>query len=204
MKRSDLIAAYKKGLERLVPPSSLLRCAELMASKPIQLQIKKDRKTKHGDFKPAYGPRKKAVITINGSLAPKPFLLVLIHEIAHQHVWEEFGRKAAPHGDEWKSTFRSLFVPFLSCFEDKEQRVLIQYFKNPSAATLSNTKIFECFMRDALEHHLVKDLAIHTEFELLQNPGVKYKLEEKRRTRFLCTCLKTKKQFLIHGQAQVL
>ena len=74
-----------------------------------QIAISRPRKSKLGDFRP---PRlgQIARITMNADLGPFQFLTTLTHEIAHLIAWEKHGRRAAPHGKEWKAIFRELLL----------------------------------------------------------------------------------------------
>ena len=75
------------------------------------LAIHRPRATKFVDFRP---PKKgaRAKITLNSNLGKYQFLTTLVHEIAHLRVWNAYGRKAAPHGIELKTTFGEMPVSY--------------------------------------------------------------------------------------------
>ncbi|MFN8135383.1 MAG: SprT-like domain-containing protein [Bacteroidales bacterium] len=52
------------------------------------------------------------MIQANADLGPYTFLLVFLHELAHLVVMKKYGRKAKPHGSEWKNAYRQLVQPF--------------------------------------------------------------------------------------------
>ena len=89
-----------------IPEASTNYLIEILNKENIQILVKKERKTKHGDFRVLKNG--KCQITINSNLNPYRFLITLIHEIAHYRVYKIFEKKVKPHGKEWKDILRGL------------------------------------------------------------------------------------------------
>ena len=74
-----------------LPENSQEYIQKLIAAEPINIQVVKARKSKHGDFR--IDRWNKAKITMNNNLNPYRFLITLVHEIAHFHSYKKFGLK---------------------------------------------------------------------------------------------------------------
>ena len=95
-----------------IPEASTNYLIEILNKENIQILVKKERKTKHGDFRVLKNG--KCQITINSNLNPYRFLITLIHEIAHYRVYKIFEKKVKPHGKEWKDIFKYMMLPLLN------------------------------------------------------------------------------------------
>ncbi len=174
----------------------------LLNKHPFRLKIVNGRKTKRGDFR-ATTPL--ATITINNNLSKEQFLITLVHEIAHLHTHIHCPR-AKPHGLEWKQCFQHLMLPFLNSaiFEDELLKLLAKHFINPKATTDSDIELSTFLQKKNKEitndNYFIFDLEIGTLFEI--NNRV-FKILNKRRTRYECLEVKTKKRYLIKGNASV-
>ena len=62
-----------------------------------------------------------------------------MHEIAHLHTFNKHRNTVAPHGEEWKHSFRTLMQPFLSPDHLPLDvfYALRKYLQNPAAASCS-------------------------------------------------------------------
>ena len=60
-----------------------------------------------------------------------------MHEIAHHLAFKWYGFRIAPHGKEWKQTFRELSAPFLCSdyFSSTAFGVFAQHLKRPKASS---------------------------------------------------------------------
>ena len=100
-----------------------------------QIAISRPRKSKLGDFRP---PRlgQIARITMNADLGAFQFLTTLTHEIAHLIAWEKYGRRAAPHGKEWKAIFREMLIELAQhqAWPENYSHALLKHAKSPKAA----------------------------------------------------------------------
>ena len=103
----------KEILAKYIPAKSIEVIAQWIYHFNFKLKIKKSRTTKYGDYRP---PMKNTnhQITINNDLNEYAFLITLIHEIAHLSNWEKHKSKVKPHGEEWKSEFKTLMDHFLN------------------------------------------------------------------------------------------
>lgn len=192
-------------IEQLVPYIPLAAKADvekLLKTRSFCLKITQARKTKRGDFRLT---QPIPTITINNNLSKEQFLITLVHEIAHLHVYYQY-KNAKPHGKEWKQCFKYLMLPFLnpSVFDDNLLRHLAKHFKNPKATTDSDIELSIALK----EKNNIKDINKCFIFDLepeslFQLNNRVFKVLNKKRTRFLCLEIKTKNKFLINGGAQV-
>jgi len=194
----EILAAY-------IPNKALDAVISLIHSHEINLNIKKSRTTKLGDFRP---PNNKhaARLSINYDLNQYAFLITLIHEIAHWLVWKENNnyKRLNPHGKEWKTTFQDLMTEFLipEIFPDTLLRILKKHMQNPKASSSSDIHLVrELKKYDQGEPALIlADLEIGDKF-LLKNKA--FQIVKKNRSRFLCIDLHSQKKYLVHSLAEI-
>lgn len=162
-------------------------------------KIAKKRNSKYGDFKPSVNGRSK--ITVNHDLDKDHFLVTFLHEYAHFKVWEKIKNLQNPHGELWKLEFYNLIKDFhrLNGFSVGIGERLLKTFKlKNNKITFSKNKLSEILSRNADDNiQFLKDLGSKDQFS--DYKGNVFELIEKRRTRFLCRNIKTKRLFLIHG-----
>jgi len=178
---------------------------ELFNEYHFLFRITAPRKTRLGCFKGVrYGAR--PIIHINSDLGQYTFLLVFLHELAHLVVMKKYGRRAKPHGVEWKIAYRSLMQPFFDShvFPTTLTTELHRYFiKTPATFhrdarlinTLTTLEGGEVFIT-------VGDVPINSTFTLMS--GRQFVKLEKLRTRYKCFCPKTRKYYLVPNSAQVM
>tara|TARA_R110002073_G_scaffold53840_4_gene138805 strand:- start:16556 stop:17152 length:597 start_codon:yes stop_codon:yes gene_type:complete len=168
----------------------------------INLKIVNQRQTKHGDFRKL--PNGKFQITINNNLNPYQFLLTLIHEIAHHVTFQKYGR-TRPHGIEWKQTFQHLMLPFLNpeIYPSQILAPLAHYLKNPKASTDSDVKLSLALKENKSEtgKSFIFDVPLNAVF-IFKNK--QYKRGNKRKTRYECLQLDTKRLYLFNQNAEVI
>ncbi|MDO6802291.1 SprT-like domain-containing protein [Wenyingzhuangia sp. 1_MG-2023] len=185
-----------------IPDAAKESLDHLLKEYPFHLKITRGRKTKRGDFR---ATKPIPSITINNNLSKEQFLITLVHEIAHLYTYHEYP-KAKPHGKEWKHCFQKLMLPFLNTqiFEDSLLKLLAQHFKNPKATTDSDPKL--AVQLQLKKNPLDMDKCFIFDLEpgnLFQFNQRVFKILNKRRTRYECLEVKTKKRFLINGSASV-
>ncbi len=170
------------------------------------LKIVNPRKTKLGDFRPARTGKQLSIITINNDLNPYAFLITLVHEIAHHHVWLSHKQRVAPHGKEWKSTFKYLLLPFLhpTILPDDVITALSKYLINPKASSCSDINLFRVLSaydnrRD--ETLYLENLAENSLFSI-DHKRI-FRKGKKLRTRYKCLEIHSQKQYFVHGLAVV-
>ncbi|MEN8914108.1 MAG: SprT-like domain-containing protein, partial [Polaribacter sp.] len=165
------------------------------------LKIVTQRQTKHGDFRQL--PSGRFQITVNNNLNKHQFLLTLVHEIAHHVTHQKFGR-VQPHGQEWKTVFQHLMLPFLrpDIYPEKILSLLAKYLQNAKASTDSDVKLSLALKGDRAEtgKYFIFDLDFGNVFSF---KDILYKKGNKRRTRYECLNLKNKKVYLFNQNVEV-
>lgn len=190
-------------LQAYLPEPAMVQVLNLLKHDNLIVKIKKERKTRHGDYMPL--PNGKHQITINSNLNKYQFLITLIHEIAHFKAFIKYGRLIKPHGIEWKRTFQHLMLPFLNplVFPENLLPLLANHFKNPKAS--SNTDIQLALSLKQLGEPSSKtyvfEVPLGTDFKLYN--GKIYKRGKKRVKRFECVEIKTQKVYLFNPIAEV-
>ncbi len=168
-------------------------------------RITAPRKTRLGCFK---GTRTGArpVIHINSDLGQYTFLLVFLHELAHLVVMKKYGRKAKPHGTEWKNAYRNLVQPFFDeqVFPQDLAIELHRYFIKTPATFHRDTRLINILssFEGGQAIVTVHDVPLNGTFTLMS--GRQFVKLEKLRTRYKCFCPKTHKYYLVPRSAQVM
>ena len=128
-------------LQKYLPEHAVANCFELIKANHVHLKIVNERQSRHGDYRrDAQGFH---LITVNSSLNKYRFLITLIHEIAHLVAFEKYGRMIKPHGEEWKTTFQRLMVPFIrpEIFPNQLLPLLARHFRDPKASSDTDAKL---------------------------------------------------------------
>lgn len=191
------------SLQNFIPEASHDQVRALLSHDNLVVKVKKERKTRHGDYRRL--TTGKHQITINSNLNPYRFLITLIHEFAHFKTYKTYGKKIKPHGPEWKSIFQQLILGFLrpEIFPRDVLPLLASHFKNPKASSDSdpilalklkqydppNGKIF------------IFEVPIGSTFRL--HNGKIFRKGPKRRTRFEGTELSTGRLYIFNPNAEV-
>ena len=176
---------------------------ELWQTYGFHLKVNRKRTTKLGDwrFDPA---TKRHTITINHDLNPYSFLITYVHEVAHLLTWQRHGRKAAPHGQEWKAAFRELMSPLLNpqVFPARLLPLLQRHMRNPKASTVADHTLSKALKVYNLHEsgQYLSDIEEGAEFTFR---GSQYRKEQRRRTRSLSVELASGKRYLISELAEV-
>ncbi len=188
-------------LSKYIPKNAINLVEEIIINHPIQIKIVNNRTTKHGDFKRFKDGSLQ--ITINNNLNEYQFLLTLIHEIAHLVTYKK-NQRVKPHGIEWKLNFQHLMLPFLqpTIYPQNILPLLANYLKNPKASTGADVNLTY-----ALKQH--DEISGKSFIFELQHGSIftfnkkSYKKGSKRRTRFECIELHSKKTYLFNQNAEV-
>lgn len=192
----------KNQLSRFIPEASCEPIASMLIEYNVKLRITKKRVTKLGDYRPPGKSIGYHRISVNGDLNPYMFLLVLLHEFAHLFVWEKHKRNVKAHGDEWKMEYRELYEDFIDYFPQNVRMIIDNHFRKLKATTCHDEYLTRHLMHMEKEGeiNLLNDLSPGDRFE---SHGKKFKMIHKRRTRFLCEELISKKKYLVSGTAVV-
>lgn len=186
-----------------IPKHAHEQVLQLLEEDGLSVLVKKERKTRHGDYRRL--PNGKHQITINSNLNRYRFLITLIHEIAHYDAYKRYGKFIKPHGLEWKHCFQHLMLPFLNpdVFPLRLLPLLARHFKNPKAS--SDTDIALAY---ALKEYdppndktYVFEVPTGSTFKLYN--GRVFKKGTKRTKRYECVEVKSGKVYLFNPNAEV-
>jgi len=194
-----------EGVLSRFPEQARSRVEALFNEYHFLFRITTPRRTRLGSFKGVrHGAR--PVIQINADLGQYSFLLVFLHELAHLAVMKQYGRKAKPHGDEWKTAYQKLVQPFFDeqVFEPALATELQRYFIKTPATFHRDTQLLNTLasVEGGIDIITVNDIPINDTFTLMN--GRQFVKLEKLRTRYRCFCPKTKKYYLVPKSAQVI
>jgi len=190
-----------KIIHKYIPENAIDLVEGLLREYHFYLIIKNKRKTKHGDFRPL--PNGRMQITINNDVNKYRFLITLVHEIAHL-VTHKKHKRVKPHGLEWKMSFQHLMLGFLKpdIFPNDILPILANYMRNPKASTDSDIHLSFALKQydEKSDKNYIFEIPLHAKF--VHNNRIFVK-GEKRRIRYKCMELRTKKEYLFHPTAEV-
>lgn len=190
-------------LQTYIPNKAIPQVLELLNHDHLVVKVKKERKTRHGDYKRL--PNGRHEITVNSNLNIYRFLMTLIHEIAHFETYKNYGKLIKPHGVEWKRTFQYLMLPFLNpdIFPIEILPLLAKHFKNPKASSDTDIQLALALKQfdEPNDKTFIFELPLHSTFKLYN--GRVFKKGEKRRTRYECIEIKTGRLYLFNPNAEV-
>jgi len=193
-------------LDQFLPEGSYSQVAPFFQSHAIHLTLTNERKSVLGDYRHPVKDIPYHRISINANLNKYSFLITLLHELAHLFTYIYFGHKASPHGNEWKTQFRHILIPFMGkrFFPPDVERALYSYLHNPAASTCTDAELFKALYRYD-EHRpgykLVDDVGINQFFET--EDGEIFQKLEKLRTRIKCRSLRSGKLYLFQSIVEV-
>lgn len=195
---------YERILQRYLPEPFVEMVIDLLMKHTVQFKIVKPRKTKLGDFR-AENPHGKAQITINGNLNPYSFLVTTLHEFAHLTNYLEHGRRVAPHGKEWKLHYTRMLLPVIDHPETPEvlRMALLRSTTNMKASSCTDQQLQRTLLTfDSRNDNLLtlEKLPKNCIFTL---NGRTFHKGILRRTRYLCTDVHSKRQYLVSALAHV-
>ena len=201
MKRSELDDLVEQ-LSRFIPKDSCVDIARMIIDYNVKLTVTKKRITKLGDYRSPHKSIAYHRISINGDLNPYMFLLVLLHEFAHLLIWEKHQRRVKAHGSEWKEAYRKLYDKFSLYFSEDVKLIIDEHFKNLKATTC-NDEFLTRHLMHMNSHEEIELLSDLSPGDVFESNGRKFEMLNKRRTRFLCEELESKKKYLVSGSAVV-
>ena len=193
-----------KVLLKYIPGEALPLINNWYEQLHFHLRITKSRKTKFGDFRPAFQGKPNR-ISVNGDLNQYHFLVTLVHEIAHVACWEKYNSKVNPHGREWKNIYSEMLKEIIEVvpFPKDVMKALQAHLHRPKASSCSDPEFFMVLKKynNASDLEFL-DTVSEGETFLFQGERL-FKRGKKRRTRIECLEMKTGKIYLISGHAEV-
>lgn len=194
---------FTKNLKSYLPENSINQIVDLIFKYKIHLKITKSRSSKLGDYRAPIST-KFHQISINEDLGKYQFLIVLLHEIAHLVVWQDYNRKALPHGKEWKSEFKKLILPFLnlSIFPQEVLDSLIVFVKSSFSSTnaeLNLTRILKKLINS--DDILIEDIPENTIFKYSSDKT--FIKINKVKKRIKCRCIENNRMYLFNPLTKV-
>lgn len=190
-------------IQEYIPQLAIAQVLKLLEHDNLVIKIKKERKTRHGDYRPL--PNGKHQITVNSNLNKYRFLITLIHEIAHFEAYKTYGRLIKPHGLEWKRTFQHLMLPFINpeIFPNNLLSLLANHFKNPKASSDTDVNLALALKQFDKPNNktYIFEVPFGSLFKLYN--GKIFKQGKKRVKRFECLEIKTGKLYLFNPNVEV-
>ena len=192
----------KNEVLKYIPKLSVNLVKNLIKEENLTIKIVKIRKTKHGDFKKFVNGSSQ--ITLNLIENKYRFLITLIHELAHFRVNKNSNFKKAPHGSEWKNTYKLLMLPFLNntIFPDNVLSKLAKHMKNPSATTDSDIDLVISLSEYDKHNDSVFLFDVLSE-SLFEFNNKIYKKIGKLRKRYICKDILKNKKYLFSPVTRV-
>ena len=144
------------------------------------------------------------VVRINNNLNKYAFLITLIHEIAHASIWEKYGRRVNPHGDEWEEQYKKMMLPFLNpeFFPEDILRPLSHHMVNPRASTIRDLELSRILKKyDNNKSTFISEINDGDEFSI--DNGKRFVRIEKLRKNYKCKEISTGKLYRFSPLAEV-
>lgn len=204
----EMQPAFKERLARYVPVQALEEVARLIETHQFQMNVRRGRLSKMGDFRPARQglPHR---ISVNGDLNIYAFLMVFLHELAHLLVWEQYGRRVSPHGREWKDAFGRMLRDFVrkGYFHPNLREALTDYSFRVKASGLGSAelqrqlRLFDPEPLSDTPEVFLEEVPYRSLF--VASNGRMFRKEDQLRKRYRCLCLRNKRTYLFHPMARV-
>jgi len=191
-------------LVNYVPKESVLILKKWFDQRHFELRITKKRISKFGDYRAATKQQPNR-ISVNSNLNKYAFLITLTHEFAHLLVWHQHQHKVKAHGLEWKTEFATLMNVLLKkdVFPKHLKIVLENHLKNPPASSSRDINLINELKKYDDPSNMTQLCGIPEGAIFILNKKRIFRKGKKRRTRYLCKEISTKKEYLIHGVAEI-
>ncbi|WP_209391234.1 SprT-like domain-containing protein [Chryseobacterium sp. RR2-3-20] len=132
-----------QSLQNYLPENTLPYLKNWFSNHYIHIKITKNRESKLGDYRKLRDNSHE--ISLNSTLSPQLFFFVLTHELAHLLAFEKYGRKIAPHGAEWKHTFRNMLLESIEVYEENLKPIIINFSRSPKANFMASPDLVKYF-----------------------------------------------------------
>lgn len=135
-----------QSLEKYLPQNTLLYLRKWFSDYSIHIKVTRNRNSKLGDYRKLHDNSHE--ISINSTLAPQLFFFVLTHELAHLIAFEKFGRRIAPHGNEWKHTFKEMLLESADVYDEDLKPIITKFSRSPKANFMASPDLVKYFHID--------------------------------------------------------
>lgn len=186
------------ALNKFLPEGSFDLVVGYLNQYKVHLTVTQARKSILGDYRNAHGSNSHR-ISVNGNLNKYSFLITLLHELAHLLTFDQFGHRVSPHGNEWKQHYSLLLISFVKAniFPPDIMQELKKSIQNPAASCggeVSLMRVLQKYDPQKEGFLTVERVPFNTPF--LDEKGRIFVKKEKRRTRYVCTEIKTGLNYL--------
>lgn len=175
----------------------------------VHFHVTLERRTKLGDYRWPHSGHDFHEISVNGDLNPYFFLWVFLHEAAHLETHLKC-RSVQPHGHEWQEEYRQLLIAHADFFPPDLQPLLKKYTHRIPLSHPVAKEIESMLHRYDADYNpderplTLDDLQPGDRFSLKQKPEQRFEALERRRTRWLCRDLNSRRQYLVNGSAPII
>ena len=192
-----------QDLSIYIPKAAESQVREILKYQPLNIVVKKERKTRHGDYRKLKNNRHQ--ITVNANLNNYRFLITLLHEIAHYRAYCSYGALIKPHGTEWKQTFQKLMLPFLrpEVFPKSILPLLANYIKNPKASSDTDLPLALALKTFDPPNKKIYIFQIQEGTKFIASNGKTFKKGKKRRSRYACMAIDSGRMYAFNPNAEV-
>ena len=176
------------SLSNYLPEGTYLPVLQYLHHFKVHLTVSKARKSILGDYRHSTRHENHR-ISVNGNLNRFSFLVTLLHELAHLVTFDQFGRKVASHGSEWKKIYGQLLQQFIDhkVFPADIESELMKSLRNPAASSCAEDgllRVLRKYDAKATTHKLLEELPEGVHFKI--SDGRVFKKGKKLRKRFKC------------------
>lgn len=187
-------------LEKYLPGGTLPYLKKWFGDFFIHIKITRARHSKLGDYlKLKDGTHR---ITINATLQPQLFFFVLTHELAHLIAFEKWGFRIAPHGSEWKQTFREMLLESLNVYEPDLRPVITEFSRSPKANFMASPALVRYFRLENPQENLIFIESLSAGDHFLYR-GQQHQMLGRRKINYLCKNLQNGREYLFKPLALV-
>lgn len=190
--------AHISTLQDYLPSNTYEPVLQYLHHYKVHLTVARERKSILGDYRHrGFGHNHR--ISVNGNLNKYAFLITLLHELAHLLTFENYGNRVASHGREWKTIFGKLLAQFIehNVFPADIKHSLMQSLHDPAASSCADEDLLRVLRKhDEKQSSLVFVETIPEGSLFKTHDGKIFKKGEKRRKRFECIEVATKRLYL--------
>lgn len=186
--------------DKYLPAGAKTFVEEWSRGRRVFIKIKGERQSKLGDYRRQRDGQH--LITINHNLPPELFFFVLTHEFAHLLAFEKFGFRIAPHGAEWKQTYRGMLQQTDGIYTPALAPLIRQYAQNPRANFSAFAPLARILENLPQEEGITFVEAVPPGADFIYRREI-YRMVGRRKINYLCKHLATGRGFIFRPAAPV-